>query len=80
MKWKRGDYVISTKIFWGGSGPNDKGLSRKHIVEGTKVLSRSSLMPQLHAYFRALTIQCQSALWSHSNVASKRTPSPALDA
>ena len=32
--WKRSDLVISTKIFWGGSGPNDKGLSRKHIVEG----------------------------------------------
>lgn len=34
--WKRSDLVISTKIFWGGSGPNDKGLSRKHIIEGTQ--------------------------------------------
>ncbi|MEW6746916.1 MAG: aldo/keto reductase [Planctomycetota bacterium] len=34
--WKRSDLVISTKIFWGGEGPNDKGLSRKHIIEGTK--------------------------------------------
>lgn len=34
--WKRSDLVISTKLFWGGSGPNDKGLSRKHIIEGTK--------------------------------------------
>eukprot|EP01101_Sappina_pedata_P012791 TRINITY_DN89_c0_g1_i2.p1 TRINITY_DN89_c0_g1~~TRINITY_DN89_c0_g1_i2.p1 ORF type:complete len:378 (-),score=173.63 TRINITY_DN89_c0_g1_i2:101-1153(-) len=32
---KRSDLVISTKIFWGGSGPNDQGLSRKHIIEGT---------------------------------------------
>lgn len=32
--WKRSDLVLSTKIFWGGSGPNDEGLSRKHIVEG----------------------------------------------
>ncbi|MBL6966224.1 MAG: aldo/keto reductase [Anaerolineales bacterium] len=32
--WKRSDLVISTKIFWGGQGPNDRGLSRKHIVEG----------------------------------------------
>lgn len=32
----RKDYVVSTKIFWGGEGPNDTGLSRKHIVEGTK--------------------------------------------
>ena len=34
--WKRSDLVVSTKIFWGGEGPNDLGLSRKHIVEGTK--------------------------------------------
>ncbi|MCB9135586.1 MAG: aldo/keto reductase [Anaerolineales bacterium] len=34
--WKRSDLVISTKIFWGGNGPNDRGLSRKHIIEGTE--------------------------------------------
>lgn len=33
--WKRSDLVVSTKIFWGGEGPNDRGLSRKHIIEGT---------------------------------------------
>src|SRR3989304_3082737 len=32
--WKRSDLVISTKIFWGGDGPNDTGLSHKHLVEG----------------------------------------------
>lgn len=36
LGWKRSDLVISTKIFWGGSGPNDTGLSRKHIVEGVR--------------------------------------------
>jgi len=33
--WKRSDLVLSTKIYWGGKGPNDRGLSRKHIIEGT---------------------------------------------
>ncbi|KND89703.1 putative voltage-gated potassium channel subunit beta [Tolypocladium ophioglossoides CBS 100239] len=36
--WKRNDLVISTKIYWGecfGDNPaNNKGLSRKHIIEG----------------------------------------------
>lgn len=32
--WKRSDLVLSTKLFWGGEGVNDKGLSRKHIIEG----------------------------------------------
>ncbi|KAG6941448.1 hypothetical protein JG688_00018668 [Phytophthora aleatoria] len=40
--WSREDLVITTKIFFGHkefmtkSGPNEQGLSRKHIVEGTK--------------------------------------------
>ncbi|MEO1481427.1 MAG: aldo/keto reductase [Myxococcota bacterium] len=33
--WSRDEIVVSTKIFWGGQGPNQRGLSRKHIVEGT---------------------------------------------
>ncbi|AKI97695.1 potassium channel beta subunit family protein [Kosmotoga pacifica] len=34
-EFRRSDIVVSTKIFWGGEGPNDKGLSRKHLLEGT---------------------------------------------
>ncbi|MBK8165687.1 MAG: aldo/keto reductase [bacterium] len=43
--WRRSDLVVSTKIFWGGEyqgpgkpyryGVNDRGLSRKHLIEGT---------------------------------------------
>lgn len=37
--WKRNDLVISTKINWGGAfgdNPvNNRGLSRKHLIEGT---------------------------------------------
>ncbi|KAH6690542.1 voltage-gated potassium channel subunit beta-2 [Plectosphaerella plurivora] len=36
--WKRNDLVISTKIYWGQANGdnvvNNKGLSRKHIIEG----------------------------------------------
>ena len=32
--WRRESLVLSTKIFWGGDGPNDKGLSHKHVIEG----------------------------------------------
>ncbi|RLN59185.1 hypothetical protein BBJ29_003942 [Phytophthora kernoviae] len=40
--WSREDLVITTKLFFGtklgsgGGGPNDTGLSRKHVVEGMK--------------------------------------------
>jgi voltage-dependent potassium channel beta subunit len=35
MGWRRESYVVSAKIYWGGKGPNDIGLSYKHIIEGT---------------------------------------------
>jgi len=38
--WSRDQYVVSTKIFWGGSGPNQRGLSFKHVVEGTEASLR----------------------------------------
>ena len=42
--WKRSDLVLSTKIFWGGKGVNDRGLSRKHVIEGMRAsLSRMEL-------------------------------------
>jgi len=37
LNWRRTDLIITTKIFFGTrTGPNDTGLSRKHIVEGLK--------------------------------------------
>ncbi|KAF8971881.1 NADP-dependent oxidoreductase domain-containing protein [Flammula alnicola] len=35
---RRTDLIVTTKIFWGigRKGPNDGGLSRKHILEGTR--------------------------------------------
>lgn len=34
FNWPRSSYVLSTKIFWGGDGVNEKGVSRKHLLEG----------------------------------------------
>uniref|UniRef100_A0A4W3HKM1 Voltage-gated potassium channel subunit beta-1 n=1 Tax=Callorhinchus milii TaxID=7868 RepID=A0A4W3HKM1_CALMI len=33
---KRSSLVITTKIFWGGKAETERGLSRKHIIEGLK--------------------------------------------
>lgn len=35
-EFRRESLVVSTKIYWGGDGPNDTGLNWKHLVEGTK--------------------------------------------
>ncbi|XP_066120282.1 voltage-gated potassium channel subunit beta-3 isoform X3 [Saccopteryx bilineata] len=34
--WRRSSYVITTKIFWGGQAETERGLSRKHIIEGLR--------------------------------------------
>ncbi len=49
--WKRSDLVVSTKIFWGGSGPNDNGLSRKHLIEGTAASLRRLQMDYVDLIF-----------------------------
>ncbi|CAK9302499.1 unnamed protein product [Gordionus sp. m RMFG-2023] len=36
LDWKRSTYVISTKIHAGGKYETEKGLSRKHIIEGVQ--------------------------------------------
>jgi voltage-dependent potassium channel beta subunit len=51
--WKRSDLVISTKIFWGGDGPNDNGLSRKHIMEG------------MHAALKRLQLEYVDLVFCH---------------
>jgi voltage-dependent potassium channel beta subunit len=33
MNWDRSTWLVSSKVFWGGQLPNQKGLMRKHIVE-----------------------------------------------
>ena len=36
-KWDRSSYLVSSKVFWGWRGkenkPNQTGLSRKHVIE-----------------------------------------------
>jgi len=49
--WKRSDLVISTKVFWGGKGPNDRGLSRKHIVEGLQASLKRLQMDYVDVVF-----------------------------
>jgi len=42
--WERSRIILTTKLFWGGDDINEKGLSRKHIMEGMdKSLRRMQL-------------------------------------
>lgn len=50
-KWKRSTLVLTTKIFWGGSDVNQKGLSRKHIIEGMDASLKRLRVPYVDLVF-----------------------------
>jgi voltage-dependent potassium channel beta subunit len=49
--FRREDLIVTTKIFWGGNGPNDIGLSWKHLVEGVRNSLRRMRMTYLDMVF-----------------------------
>jgi len=51
MGWDRTSYVVSSKVFWGGSLPNQIGLSRKHIFEACHAALRRLKVDYLDLYF-----------------------------
>ena len=49
--WGRDEFVVSSKVFWGGEKPNQKGLSRKHVVEACHAALRRLQVDYLDLYF-----------------------------
>jgi voltage-dependent potassium channel beta subunit len=49
--WSRESYVVSSKVFWGGEGPNDRGLSRKHIYEACRRSLKRLQLDYLDLFF-----------------------------
>ncbi len=51
LGWSRESIVVSSKVFWGGEGPNDKGLSRKHIFEACRKSLKRLQLDYLDLFF-----------------------------
>ncbi len=51
LGWRREDIVVSSKVFWGGEGPNDRGLSRKHIYEACRNSLKRLQLDYLDLFF-----------------------------
>jgi voltage-dependent potassium channel beta subunit len=51
LEWKREDIVVSSKVFWGGDGPNEAGLSRKHIFEACRNSLKRLQLDYLDLFF-----------------------------
>lgn len=51
LQWSRDSYVVSSKVFWGGSKPNQSGLSRKHVFEACHAALKRLQVDYLDLYF-----------------------------
>lgn len=49
--WSRDSFIISSKVFWGGSKPTQKGLSRKHIVDACHAALKRLQVDYIDLYF-----------------------------
>jgi len=51
LGFQRESIVVSSKVFWGGEGPNDTGLSRKHIHEACRNSLKRLQLDYLDLFF-----------------------------
>ena len=51
LGWSRDTFVVSSKVFWGGEKPNQKGLSRKHVIEACHKALKRLQVEYLDLYF-----------------------------
>lgn len=47
----RDEYIVSSKVFWGGAKPTQKGLSAKHIVDACNAALQRLQVDYLDLYF-----------------------------
>jgi voltage-dependent potassium channel beta subunit len=51
LGWDRDSYAVSSKVFWGGSKPTQRGLSRKHVTEACHAALKRLRVDYLDLYF-----------------------------
>ena len=51
LGWSRDSYVVSSKVFWGGSKPTQRGLSRKHVTDACHAALKRLQVEYLDLYF-----------------------------
>jgi voltage-dependent potassium channel beta subunit len=51
LNWSRDSYIVSSKVFWGGSKPTQRGLSRKHVTDACHAALKRLQVEYLDLFF-----------------------------
>jgi voltage-dependent potassium channel beta subunit len=51
LNWSRDSYAVSSKVFWGGDKPTQKGLSAKHVTDAAHAALKRLQVDYLDLYF-----------------------------
>ncbi|MEI6799716.1 MAG: aldo/keto reductase [Pseudomonadota bacterium] len=51
LGWSRDSYIVSSKVFWGGAKPTQRGLSAKHVTEACHAALKRLRVEHLDLYF-----------------------------
>ena len=51
LKWDRDTYIVSSKVFWGGDLPTQRGLSKKHIHDACNAALKRLQVDYLDLFF-----------------------------
>lgn len=51
LAWSRDSYIVSSKVFWGGEKPTQRGLSRKHVTDAAHAALKRLQVDYLDLYF-----------------------------
>ena len=51
LNWNRDTYIVSSKVFWGGELPTQKGLSKKHIHDACNAALQRLRVDYLDLFF-----------------------------
>jgi len=51
LQWGRDSFIVSSKVFWGGKKPTQRGLSRKHVFDACHAALKRLQVDYLDLYF-----------------------------
>ncbi len=74
LGWSRDSYAVSSKVFWGGGRPMQKGLSRKHVTDACHAALRRLRVDYLDLYFchrPDIDTPIEETVWAMHNLVSQ---------